>query len=606
MTRWNRTGRVLTACMAWCGAAFAQGPDSSPPSAQSQRPQPTDTTAPDAQDSLARAKDLFRQGVALFEAGEVDRALDLFRRSRALYPSAKNTVNAALCLDRLGRWDEALEMYEAAIAKHSKELDDEDKAGARSAMATLRTKVGALTLSYNVPGNVVVDGRPRGTLPLTTPLRLMPGRHVVRVLKDGYSSYEATVDIRVGTTTSLDARLTALAASGGLRVEDATATGADVVVDGAVVGTSPWEGSLAPGTHVVQSRAQGQVSTLAKAVIVQGQTTLLRLTSRPAGPALYLSVEPITAELSIDGIPLGRGRWEGALPASDYSISGTEEGYFPENRQIRVGDATGPVERVRIKLKVDEAHPRWPKRPAGHVWLALFAGAAVGPTLRSGPESDCRTGCDNAALASGAMGGVRTGYELPWLLSLEIMAGYATLWTRPERGATATYETAGLQRTVEYRFEDTLRFKGPMVGLGASYPLRMGAGWSLRTRATLGLFFISSVDRVTGTARSAVDQLPVDIAHAGEQVRSTPMFVMPEIGAEHVVGPLRLGATLGLLFVPQSGPKLPHATVTTPPGGCPGNAASAACAPQSALLRDERAYGPFMMLVPSVNATYVF
>jgi tetratricopeptide (TPR) repeat protein len=75
---------------------------------------------------LEEAKELFRRGVTLLTAGDTERALESFLGSRALVPSGKNTANAAICLERLGRYDEALEMYEEVLARFSKDLDDED------------------------------------------------------------------------------------------------------------------------------------------------------------------------------------------------------------------------------------------------------------------------------------------------------------------------------------------------------------------------------------------------------------------------------------------------------------------------------------------------
>src|SRR5262245_1540489 len=77
----------------------------------SAQPSPaTDATASAACERLAEAKRWFRQGNALREAGDYERALEFYQRSRALVASAPNTINAAFCLDRLGRYDEALEL----------------------------------------------------------------------------------------------------------------------------------------------------------------------------------------------------------------------------------------------------------------------------------------------------------------------------------------------------------------------------------------------------------------------------------------------------------------------------------------------------------------
>ena len=66
--------------------------------------------------------------MTLLQANDVERALAYFLRSRAEQASAKNTGNAAICLSRLGRYDEALEMYEELLLRFSGDLDAEDRA----------------------------------------------------------------------------------------------------------------------------------------------------------------------------------------------------------------------------------------------------------------------------------------------------------------------------------------------------------------------------------------------------------------------------------------------------------------------------------------------
>src|SRR5678816_3105355 len=63
---------------------------------------PAPAEAQEPEDRAAQARELNRQGVKLLDAGDTERALDFFLRSRALAPSTKNTANAAICLDRLG------------------------------------------------------------------------------------------------------------------------------------------------------------------------------------------------------------------------------------------------------------------------------------------------------------------------------------------------------------------------------------------------------------------------------------------------------------------------------------------------------------------------
>jgi hypothetical protein len=160
-----------------------------------------------AKGKLDAAKLLFRQGVDLFNTGDNERALDYFLRSRAAYPSVLNAINAAICLERLQRYDEALEMYEEALTRHAAELQAADRATVGPAMTALREKVGSIQVSANVEGTVTVDGRARGKLPLTTSIRVMPGKRLVRVLKDGYTTQETTVEVKIGQTAKVDLRL---------------------------------------------------------------------------------------------------------------------------------------------------------------------------------------------------------------------------------------------------------------------------------------------------------------------------------------------------------------------------------------------------------------
>ena len=131
---------------------------------------------------LEEAKRLFRDGNELRRTGDCQRALELYLRSRALVPSVPNTINAAFCLNELKRYDEALELYEELMVRFSAELSEEDRLSLAPVMGTLREQVASLDISSNTTGLVVIDGRPRGRLPLPTALRVLAGRRTLRVI----------------------------------------------------------------------------------------------------------------------------------------------------------------------------------------------------------------------------------------------------------------------------------------------------------------------------------------------------------------------------------------------------------------------------------------
>jgi hypothetical protein len=159
---------------------------------------------------LAEAKALFRRGVELLDVEDAEHALLWFVRSRATVPSGRNTANAAICLERLGRYDEALAMFEELYAKYISDLGEADRTTILPVMQALRGKVGNLAITADVDGaSVEVDGRARGRLPLAGRLRVNAGKHVVRVLKDGYEAVEVTVDVAGGGSTPVDVKLSA-------------------------------------------------------------------------------------------------------------------------------------------------------------------------------------------------------------------------------------------------------------------------------------------------------------------------------------------------------------------------------------------------------------
>jgi hypothetical protein len=552
---------------------------------------------------LQRAKALFREGVALFQAGNVRGALDAFLRSRAIVPSAPNGINAALCLERLGRYDEALETYERVLVDHEDQLDEHDRAGIKAAIARLVGEVAWLEVASNVEGTLVIDGRGRGKLPRSGPVHLLPGRHAVRVMKDGYATFEAEVTVEAKTTTRLDARLDPLARVGGLRVEDARGAGAQVLVDGAVVGDAPWEGTLGPGPHVVQTVADSHASAPTRAIVLEGQTTLLRLRSATLGGAVRVMAEPASAEVLLGDVALGRGRWEGVLPAGNYVLSVREPGYVTETKPVSL-DKNAGID-LAVRLRVDPEHPRWPREPSGRVRLDLVLGPAIAGSLRSGPEIGC-SGCDDGP-ALGWWTGLRAAFELPAGTSLELSLGHALLQRKVDRPFRTSFRTPeGQTVNVSYGLGHELAWGGPYVGVGAAQRANLAGPWSMTGRVTAGVVFASGHDRVEGEAWSGQQRAEARVPGANGEVTSTPIFVLPEVGMDYAVGKWRVGAALGVLFVPSEGPELPTNDVVVKPD-CPASAPeSLGCAPAARLGSENRSHGPFEAWVPQVRASYTF
>lgn len=597
VTTSKRAARAVAAVA--LSLALPMGPARADPPAAPPQPSPS----PEAR---AKAKDLFYRCLELLDAGDHERALDCFLRSRALAPSKASAKNAAHCLQKLGRYDEALELYEELVTHFAAELDQKDRALLTPAMQVLRARVGSVVISANVNGAVLVDGRPRGQLPLSGPIRVLGGRHVVRVLKDGYGTFETTLNVAIGETVPIDAVLRPLAQAGQLRLEDPTNEGADVFVDRVRVGTVPWEGTLGPGEHLVWVAAAERGSAPTRAIVIQGQTATLRLRSRVLGPVASIAVEPFTAEVRLDGVSLGAGPWSGRLPVGEHEVVVSEPGYVARTVRFSEAEPGGPPAGVVVKLDIDPSHPRWPKRSIGRFFVDAFGGLAVGRGFGADAEDWCPARCSRGPGVLGAVAGARVGFRFPFGLSLEIAGGYMSLRESLARSKKETFTSEGEPRSVRYELEDDIQVRGPFVGGAVGYRVPIAGRFAVVSRVMVGVLIAGVADPITGRA-STVDSAKVIVTGRDEPLRATPVIVEPEIDLEAGFGNLRIAAGLGLAAFLGAGPAYKGDLLKVNPKGClDGDAGAVACAPASEIVSSEVAYRPFAVFVPTLSVGYAF
>lgn len=546
--------------------------------------------------ALELAKDLFRRGVALLDVGDYERALDYFIRSREAYPSSKNTADAALCLDHLGRYDEALEMYEELVTRFRGELDDEDQATIGPAMAALRAKVGSVEIASNVDATAMIDGRPRGGVPSVTPFRVTPGNHKLRLSREGYASLELPFTVSREQTVKLEANLIPLQGVGVLRVEDPLLPGAHVFVDDVDVGVAPWESTLKPGKHHVRTEKGDRGSALTTVVVLEGQTALARVNSADLGPSVHVTVEPATAAITIDDVALGVSKWEGRLVVGAHVLVVSEPGYRPERRPLTVERAPLTID---VKLRVDPDDPRWPRPRVGSIDVGAFGALGLTGSLGGDAEAGCAARCTSNAPAVGFLVGGRVGYQFDFGLGLELAGGYLSV-----RHGFARRLSAG---AVTLDLEDTVAVRGGVGAAGVNYHVRLAGPIRFVARTRVGFMVADSGDPVSGTASTGGESLPLRVEGKYETLRSFQPFVEPEIGAEATFGGFAVGLGLGVAFFPAWSPPGGHAELGVTPS-CPtsANPTSIGCMRNSDAIAGERVQGPFALWLPTLEATYAF
>jgi hypothetical protein len=156
--------------------------------------------SPESRDE-ARAE--FQAGEQAFANDDYDLALRHFRRAYELAPNDAVRFNVAVCLERMGRFREAVAEYDAAA--RSEQLSEATRSRAREMAERGRQRLGTLRVTGSPAGaDVLVDGEPTCTLPCRVQLDPRPYRVAVRA--DG-AQVEARATVDRGGTAELELRI---------------------------------------------------------------------------------------------------------------------------------------------------------------------------------------------------------------------------------------------------------------------------------------------------------------------------------------------------------------------------------------------------------------
>jgi hypothetical protein len=396
-------------------------------------------------------------------------------------------------------------------------------------MSELRALLGELVVESQPSGaTVVLDGQQRGLTPLATPILVDAGTHSVRVARDGYASYETQLTVASRQKRTISAVLRPLERSGLIVIEEASGASLDVTIDGAVVGKTPYEGTLAPGTHAVSLRGEGNFgSPPSSAAVRAGESLRLVLRAVPLDAELRVEPTPSNARVFIDGVPVGAGVWQGRLGVGTHRVEVTAEGHIADRRTI---DTARDQRRVlAIALERNLADPMWSGGFSPHIYLELAAGIAATRSLGGAANHACAnpdppiSSCAEQSQPPGFAGAVRAGYEIGQGVGIELFFAYLRVVQKQTRTIQARADPE-IGRLTSNDYEDRTALSLPFAGLSASYrflektplTLRIWAGLARATATTSnrGNFSGSFDDGVqTGTVNGpfSVPEAPVKV-----------------------------------------------------------------------------------------------
>jgi tetratricopeptide (TPR) repeat protein len=165
----------------------------------------------------------------------------------------------------------------------------------------------ALTIRTEEPGAAVrIDDNEAGKTPLT--VRLLPGRHAVAIAAADGRSTEQLIDVKPARRMDLSVELPRQAGGPATLAVQSDPPEANLLVDGALVGRTPYQGTLQPGEHSVAVELAGHQRQERKVVSREGRdaTVSFALAPLPKQPALAVDSEPVGAIVLLDGKERGR------------------------------------------------------------------------------------------------------------------------------------------------------------------------------------------------------------------------------------------------------------------------------------------------------------
>ena len=219
----------------------------------------------------------------------------------------------------------------------------------RAAVTPVQPVTGTLSVNSNPSGaEVLVEGRLVGSTPLSLVLR--PGRVDLELRLGGYQTFRTSAQIRPGQTTVVNASLVPVVQNGLLQI-NSNPQGAQVLLDGRVVGNTPLNLTVGPGRYDLELRLAGYQSFRVSLGVGSGQTVPVNaiLQALRGRLEVYTNVE---ARIFLDGREVGQTR-DGFLRLDELERGSVQvvalaPGYHVAFRNIRI--EPGQAQQVRLDL----------------------------------------------------------------------------------------------------------------------------------------------------------------------------------------------------------------------------------------------------------------
>ena len=200
----------------------------------------------------------------------------------------------------------------------------------------MRKLPGVVTINTTnlTDARVQIDGVDIGVTPLVE-VPIEPGPHQLTLVKDRYLEYSAAIEIEGRSQAqSFEARLEPAWAIVSLTTSP---SGAEVLVDGEVVGTTPLNAEILQGQRNLVLKLAGHKAWQDEYDILAGADFAIpQVTLEPADGLVFIRSNPTEASVTIDGEYVGLTPLEVALtPNENHELTFFKNGYHSSSSSIR-------------------------------------------------------------------------------------------------------------------------------------------------------------------------------------------------------------------------------------------------------------------------------
>lgn len=316
------------------------------PAAKSEAAAPgADTSAPKTEAELnkAQAAQRFDRGLALFNEGDNAGALAEFKQTYTLMPNPVVLFNIGLVYAAMSRPVDAVDALTPVV--DSATLSPEQRERAQKTLADQQQRIGRISVTTVPAGaRIDVDGVEVARSPLSAPLRVAEGSHVIGAVAEGYAHARKEIIVAGNADASVNFELILSTAKrpANLTIRSRTVD-AEVLIDDKSYGKTPLSSSLAlpAGQHTVELRRVGYQS--GRQLVEVGESSIaevrLDLAVDPQalpkdGADLTISVREPNLNMSIDGEPLRLYTGSLRLPKGAHHLHLEQAGYLPFEQDI--------------------------------------------------------------------------------------------------------------------------------------------------------------------------------------------------------------------------------------------------------------------------------